>query len=428
MGNDPKANTCGPALHDFRGNGVLDQSIQHIEDDSNVEAESEDRSSKAQETTSFDNISGGSSAEQLMPWQSLHVQDLTRRASLSDSQSNPDVELRDLVDRIGINDLGPTPSAIPPSSSVNDSAINGGDGAVEGDNVSARHSQGPSKIRDEPDKEVSIFRPTFAKKYGKTAVTILLTGPLLILGSIGFLAFLWFANYNNPTWHAIMVHDWLTKAITICSEVIKQAINLQAGIASAMLAALALERFEVLLPSTASVAMMRSGTGSGKVYSLAKKQLKNIKSAGWKHMALPALTTILAITLALTQIITIVLVSDASLSSIPGNSRTVQTAFGFAYSTPNYTSVPQAEVLLRGTSWIRKAFLYPTFAEYSEPPFVQDGVSDTGTTLRAFLPFQIAQDRQSVHEYTGRTTVLDSRVTCQVPFLQNETVRMPTYD
>jgi hypothetical protein len=132
----------------------------------------------------------GSSAEQLMPWQSLHVQDLTRRASLSDSQSNPDVELRDLVDRIGINDLGPTPSAIPPSSSVNDSAINGGDGAVEGDNVSARHSQGPSKIRDEPDKEVSIFRPTLAKKYGKTAVTILLTGPLLILGSIGFLAFL----------------------------------------------------------------------------------------------------------------------------------------------------------------------------------------------------------------------------------------------
>lgn len=68
---------------------------------------------------------------------------------------------------------------------------------------------------------------------------------------------------------------------------------------------------------------------------------------------------------------------------------------------------------------------HPTFAEYSEPPFVQDGVDDTGLTLRAFLPFPTAQDRQTIRTYGGKTTVLDARVTYQIPILSNETIQVP---
>ena len=69
---------------------------------------------------------------------------------------------------------------------------------------------------------------------------------------------------------------------------------------------------------------------------------------------------------------------------------------------------------------------YPTcpvadVAEYSEPPVVQDNVSDTGPSLRAFLPVG-AQERQLLRNYTGKAFVLDSRVTCQKPVITEFTV------
>ncbi|KAK7700360.1 hypothetical protein SLS64_010968 [Diaporthe eres] len=73
-------------------------------------------------------------------------------------------------------------------------------------------------------------------------------------------------------------------------------------------------------------------------------------------------------------------------------------------------------------AWNRKISRYASFAEYSEPPYEADGVSDTGVTLRAFLPFGTAQDRENLETYKGNLTVLDARVTCQVPRIENATV------
>jgi hypothetical protein len=66
---------------------------------------------------------------------------------------------------------------------------------------------------------------------------------------------------------------------------------------------------------------------------------------------------------------------------------------------------------------------YPVFAEYTEDAFVKQGVSDTGVTLRAFLPYTDSSIRQNIHTYTGRTTVLDARVTCQIPYFDNITAQ-----
>jgi hypothetical protein len=73
-------------------------------------------------------------------------------------------------------------------------------------------------------------------------------------------------------------------------------------------------------------------------------------------------------------------------------------------------------------AWNRKISKYASFAEYSESPYEADGVSDTGVTLRAFLPFGTAQDRENLESYEGKATVLDARVTCQVPQFQNATI------
>ena len=190
-----------------------------------------------------------------------------------------------------------------------------------------------------------------------------------------------------------------------------------------MLAALALERGEVLLGNAASVTMMRNGLGSGKLLSLSKKQLRNRKAMKGSSLTIPCLILLETKILAFIQVITIILTSDIGLRPIPGYPKSSETTFGFTYITPNYTNVPQSRVLSRGTSWSRKASVYPNFTEYSESPFIEDGVSDTGLTLRAFLPYASAQDREDTYRYNGRTTVLDSRVTCQLPNLEGEAVQ-----
>ena len=275
---------------------------------------------------------------------------------------------------------------------------------------------------------IEIARPPWVKRLGKMAIAILILGTAVILGAISFTGFLWFASYNNRTWHAIIVRDWLTESVTILAEVIKQAVNFQIGIGGAMLAALALERGEVLLQNAASLTMMRNGLGSGKILSLTKRQLRNRRAMKGSSFTIPFFMILETKILAFIQAITIILTSDIGLQPIPGYSKSSETAFGFTYITSNYTNVPQPYVYYRGTSWLRKASVYPAFAEYSEPPFIEDGVSDTGLTLRAFLPYSSAQDRENTYEYNGRTTVLDSRVTCQLPNLEGETVQVDIDD
>lgn len=293
------------------------------------------------------------------------------------------------------------------------------------ENYSGGSSSRPTQERTDEDKEATsrTSTPSVARKFSKMAIVMLILGTILILATLGFLAFLWFAGPKSRLWHEVITRDWLVKAVTISTEIIKQAVTFQLGVVSAMLAALALERFQVPLPQVASISMMRAGTGSGQLLSLSKhrfhRQCFKTTQIGITTLILTA-TTIFA----LIQAISIVLISDIGLEPIPGKANSTEMNIGFTYNTPNYTNVPQSEVLLRGTTWLRKPPYYPTFAEYSEPPFVADGVDDTGLTLRGFLPFLATQDRQNVRSYHGMTTVLDARVTCQVPILSNETLQM----
>ena len=139
-------------------------------------------------------------------------------------------------------------------------------------------------------------------------------------------------------------------------------------------------------------------------------------------LTIPCLILLETKILAFIQAITIILTSDIGLQPIPGYSKLSETAFGFNYFSLNYTNTVEP-IYTPGTTWSRKAAVYPTFAEYSEPPFIANGVSDTGVTLRAFLPYSSEQDRADTYMYNGPTTVLDSRVTCQLPNLEGKALQ-----
>ena len=97
-------------------------------------------------------------------------------------------------------------------------------------------------------------------RIGWEAVVTLILTTLVTLAVIGFLGFLWFADLTNDTWHRIMVTGWATRAVSISTLVLRFAIDLQAGIAAAMLAALILESSSVLLEDAAKISAMRASS------------------------------------------------------------------------------------------------------------------------------------------------------------------------
>ncbi|KAK0744387.1 hypothetical protein B0T21DRAFT_88022 [Apiosordaria backusii] len=298
----------------------------------------------------------------------------------------------------------------------------------------------------------SIRKLTLSEKLGFWGLIITCTAPIFTLAATAALAFMWLSNASNPAWRSMMVNNWLNTAVAICTEVLKQAMSFQLGITIAMLAALALERGEVLLPYTAFFSIIRATAGAGTTvevmwsYLLSMWRLRHGKRGSSYRQFVTGvfgLVVLSAGVFAFTQVISVVLFTDVDLAVVPGLTRGVNTSFGFQNPfrrencedwelnlgsdsgvevkcngevvDPGVLERLVPRLVDRGGTWTRKAGEYTTFAEYSEPPYEAEGVSDTGVTLRAFLPFQTAQERETLREYSRLTTVLDARVTCQVP-------------
>lgn len=291
--------------------------------------------------------------------------------------------------------------------------------------------QDDSKIDDLSAQEAKPEKPpktlSFQDKVSVWGMVILLAGSVLILAAVGVLSFLWFADASNSTWKETILRDWLTRAIAISAEVLKQAMTFQTGIMVAMLASLVLERSEATLPHLASFTMMRATAGSGTIVVMLWNYLVGLwhtpRFRGSVILALILLTTLI---FGSTQVISILLLSDIGLRTVGGPTLAANTSYAFATMYPPNTtgSSPMSRIIVRAGTWFRKAEQIATFAEYSEPPYEAEGVVDTGVTLRAFLPFLTAQERQSLTSYSGYATVMDSRVTCQIPNFIDPRVQM----
>lgn len=70
-----------------------------------------------------------------------------------------------------------------------------------------------------------------------TTFVLLITIPFN-LAILGFLSFLWHADKSNAFWHIITIRNWAARAVTVSSLFLRSLGDLQAGAASAMIAAL----------------------------------------------------------------------------------------------------------------------------------------------------------------------------------------------
>lgn len=312
-----------------------------------------------------------------------------------------------------------------------------------GDNTSVTRSRvdndGDVQLRQKPQPAGSTpLRLTWREKIDWITTASLVAGTLLALAALSVLAFLWFGGSGNGTWKAIVVGGWLSTAITICGGVIQQVVNLQLGVIAAMLASLALESRHVLLNDLASVSIIRATAAATSVFTMLWHFFRRLWTARQADHQWTGIIFLLILTLliwVLNQFLLVILVSDVALRPTIGDTTNSSVPYSLHYSLPLANNATQPQVfagnvllsraILNNGAWFTKPTAFTAFAEYSEPPFIADGVSDTGRTLRAFLPMRTVDLRDNLKFYEGNATVLDARVTCQVPTLNSPTISVP---
>ncbi|RYP53572.1 hypothetical protein DL770_010987 [Monosporascus sp. CRB-9-2] len=253
-------------------------------------------------------------------------------------------------------------------------------------------------------------------RFGTLAIFTLLGGLLIVAAGAGFISFLWYGTADNHVWRRIILNNWATRAVTLTSIALRIAVVTQGSVCLSMLAAIALEKSKVPLDSVGSISMVRAGGDKGLLPTLVDFAWPMLRRGPRLDQLILPTVLLTAAIMALSQFISTALLSDVVLRLFPGYNKTVQVGYDYAYYPDRgffYTMVSSSSLWEANppTSW-------PMFAEYYEPPIVQDNVSDTGLSLRAFLPLA-ANERRLVRNYSGMALVLDSRVTCQRPVLED---------
>src|SRR3954451_9967708 len=87
---------------------------------------------------------------------------------------------------------------------------------------------------NKPDK--TLF--TASEKIGLLTACYLIVGSICMLGAIGFLWFLWLADFRNSTWRNVADHNWFTRIAAIGALIIRTAASFQSMAATAMISAL----------------------------------------------------------------------------------------------------------------------------------------------------------------------------------------------
>ncbi|CZR57699.1 uncharacterized protein PAC_07588 [Phialocephala subalpina] len=232
-----------------------------------------------------------------------------------------------------------------------------------------------------------------------------------IIASIGFLSFLWFGTDKNTTWRLIASEDWITKAVAMSSLVLRTSISSQAVIATSMLAGLALEKIGTLLPHLASISTIRNSNSGPLTLAWFLSSAPAIKIHDLRRSLLSCLTVLLLLISLLSQFSSTVLLSDIKSGLVPK----FQVVGGISTNLQdgeNSTTFTLSDI----TAWHRRPAAYASFAEFRPSQYTSgSGFTETGVSLRAFLPIVDQPTRVLTKDYAGSATVIDTRVACFLP-------------
>jgi hypothetical protein len=239
-------------------------------------------------------------------------------------------------------------------------------------------------------------------------LVVMAFGSFYTLLVLGFLWFLWNGQDNIPFWRWLVLKSYVQSTVTFSSAILRTIIGAQSSLATSMLAAIIMETLGFSLKQSPFLSIQRSNGGLpfnllGRRYFLGHAKVISF------------LTILLSFTTIAAYLTSTALIADFKVISTPGYPVDGQTLYSISDMAllgdePVYTSYRPAN--------------FPAFAEYSEPAVVNSSeqeTDDTGPTLRAILPISSTSTRESLSNYSGYATLLNSHIVCVKPLIQNLT-------
>ncbi|KAF5565083.1 hypothetical protein FPHYL_4407 [Fusarium phyllophilum] len=253
-------------------------------------------------------------------------------------------------------------------------------------------------------------RMRHSSRFDNNAIFAMTGGLLIIMACVAFLCFLWFGNEDNRVWRHIVIANWVSRSITITSLILRWSVTAQAVVMTSMIAALLLQMSQTPLTQAAAVSVaVYSNRGPHELIFRLPRSLGSRSWLFWLAVLLMTCNTTLL------QFTSTALLSDVG-SGIIIDSKSLKTSYGLNSSFGSSLAPLGGYINARPLS-------YPAFAEYTEPASPRDGVTDTGLSMRAFLPIDPQSSREAVISYSGMATVMDARVACMRPIFANVTVQ-----
>jgi len=280
----------------------------------------------------------------------------------------------------------------------------------------------PPATTPDVDVEPRYTQRTWLERLGRKGLAILLIGDAFIFACVGVLAFLWIESSRaiagqEPAlfWRLIVDRGFMTQTVTIVSAVMRVALGFQVGLVTTMLAALILEQMGTSIPNAPLLSIIRVVAVEPQNLFVAAplRQLQGVK------LLLAPAILLAGIIATLSQFTSTILVSDFQIATVSGvrNISTVPLL---------YKNGTRSNAGYWGVDFFKSnPSAHWRFAEYKLPPLAGDGFDDTGETYRAFLPFSLANERESLEAYTGPAMAIDARVICFPPRFFDVNVTKP---
>jgi len=276
------------------------------------------------------------------------------------------------------------------------------------------HTEGSSMQSRKP----SLGRLSLTKRFSTYIRVATCASVVLLLATIGFLIFLWHSDESNPTWRRLVLTNWITRSATLAAIALRASISLQAGLATSMLASLILEGPGVRLFDLPEISVMRA-TNNGP-HALLWSWGRQVSSGG-----LFLLLIMLFVSTFAAQLSSTLLLSDIALKTTLDTASTFPISYGFdpinrdegkglfgyylyqAGMRSGYSNIPVTE--------------YPSFGEDLVPDDLEqtEGVEDTGTVIRSFIPIADKATRENLQSYKGPGFAFDARTVCVQPKLES---------
>ncbi|EAW17171.1 uncharacterized protein NFIA_005330 [Aspergillus fischeri NRRL 181] len=249
-------------------------------------------------------------------------------------------------------------------------------------------------------------------RLGTVSILILGLGSFMLVLFVLPLAWLWAESMAaaagrepSSTWIAVVKAGWTTRAVTICTAILRTVVTTQASVTTAMFAGIILERVGAPLVDGPFYSMTRALNGSPT--NLLWTPSLPFRGTGLSSVIVGLIFIEVSVTMAV-QFLSTLLVADF------GNGAFTETS-----NATNIRILNDTQMAPINAWWLMPPAADWTFAEQSDPFVPGPKYHDTGHTYRAFLPYKEAAQRTSLRHFHGPVPIVDQRVVCVQPALRD---------